>query len=430
VAPLSRAGTAAEREALVLAHGYNGMSFLALYPGWEYFHPPEGEGFIAFERHNKVALAVGDPVCSEGRASELIEAFRTFCTAEKLTPAFVAATPRIAELCGESGWNALKIGEEPIFDLDRYAPHGYSAKKMRSDAKRAARDGMTIEIVPAGQRPDSALAREIVEVQQAWQSTRKVSPLSFTLRLAPLRLAEQKLLIVARCNGRIEGFVSGIPIGGRSGYYLEALIRRPGAKGGTCESLFLAAVAECRARGVRLMATGLSPLRNTGEQPAGHRLLGHGLQFTFSKLNVFYKFKPLEHFKAKFGPTEWEDAFLIYRPGRLPRVSMALLRAFTPGKLGPLSAAVSRFKKPTEMGERQFSPGNVAGMLASAALAVGYSLVALQHPLLFAPFDYAGHAFAFPFKEAGEQARAHLVVDSLVLLLGGGWYARSARRDG
>jgi hypothetical protein len=82
------------------------------------------------------------------------------------------------------------------------------------------------------------------------------------------------------------------------------------------------------------------------------------------------------------------------------------------------------------MGERQFSPGNVAGMLASAVLAVGYSLVALQHPFLFAPFDYAGHAFAFPFKEAGEQARAHLVVDSLLLLLGGGWYARSARRDG
>lgn len=426
---LSRAGTAAERDALVLAHGYNGMSFLTLYAGWEYFHPAEGEGFIAFERHNKVALAVGDPVCPAGAEGKLIEAFRAYCAAEKLTPAFVAATPRLAEGCRENGWNTLKIGEEPIFDLEHYTPHGYSAKKMRSDAKRAARDGMTIEIVPAGRRPDSALSREIIEVQQAWQSTRKVSPLSFTLRLAPLTLAEQKLLIVARCNRRVEGFVSGIPIGGRGGYYLEAMIRRPDAKSGTCESMFLAAIAECRARGVRMVATGLSPLRNTGDQPAGHRLLGRGLQFTFSRMNLFYKFKPLEHFKAKFGPTDWEDAFLIYRPGRLPRVSVALLHAFTPGKMGPVTAAVSRFKKPTEMGERQFSPGNIAGMVASTGLAVAYSLVALQHPFLFAPFDYAAHAFTFPFKEVGEQAREHLIIDSILLIAGGGWYARSARRD-
>ena len=424
---LSREGSPLERHALVLKHGYNGMSFLTLYPGWEYFHPAGAEGFIAFERHNHTALACGDPVCPPGGEASIVEAFRAYCGSEKLTPAFVGATARLASACRADGWRTLKVGEEPLFNLPEYVPHGYSAKKMRSDAKRATRDGMVIEVVPAGQPPTSGLAREIVEVQQSWQATRKISPLSFTLRLAPLAFAGDKLLIVARLNGRLEGFVSGVPIAGRNGYYLEAMIRRPDARGGTSECLFLAAIEECRSRGIELVATGLSPLRNSGVQPDGHRAVGHALHFTFQRLNLFYKFRPLEHFKAKFGPTDWEESFLIYRPGRLTRVGVAVLCAFTPGRFGPIRAALSRFRRHSPAGERRLSPGHLAGMCASAGVAVGYSAIALQHPTLFEPFRLALAGFTAPMREAGEEARAHLVIDSVLVLAAGGWYARSAR---
>ena len=427
--PLAREGSPAERHALALRYGYNGMSFFTLYRGWEYFHPPEGEGFIAFERHNGVALACGDPVCAPADQEAVLEAFRAFCSGEKLTPAFVGATPRFAETCRASGWKMLKIGEEPLFDLKSYAPHGYSAKKMRSDARRAARDGMVVEVIPSGERPPLGVAREIEEVQAAWQATRNVNPLSFTLRLAPLSFAADKLIAIARCNGRIEGFASAIPVVGRKGLYLEAMIRRPDARGGTSESLFLAVTDTCQARGVELLATGLSPLRNVADQPHGHRLVGRALQFTFRHLNFFYKFRPLEHFKAKFGPTEWEDSFLIYRPGRLLRVSLALLFAFTPGRFGPFTAALSRFRKRTAGGQRRLSPGHAAGMEATLALAAGYSALAVQNPVLFDPFRILLAVSTFPVREAGEQARSHLVVDSVLLLAAGGWYARSAGRD-
>ena len=90
-----------ERRELALRYGYNGMSFLTLYRGWEYFHPAEGEGFVAFERHNGVALAVGDPVGPPESQLGLIEGFRAFCGSEHLTPAFVGATPRLADSCVE-----------------------------------------------------------------------------------------------------------------------------------------------------------------------------------------------------------------------------------------------------------------------------------------------------------------------------------------
>ena len=235
------------------------MSFLTLYTGWEYFHPVEGEGFIAFKRHNQVALACGDPICEAGGELALIGAFRAFCVAEKLTPAFAGATSRLAGICREDGWKTLKVGEEPVFELEDYAPRGNRTKKVRSAANQARKGGVTIECIPARQRPPSGVAREMLEVQGAWQSSRNINALAFTLRLAPLELADDKVILLARLNGRLEAFVTCIPVPARNSYYVEDMIRRPDAPNGVSEMLFLAVTEECRARGATMGARATSP---------------------------------------------------------------------------------------------------------------------------------------------------------------------------
>ena len=427
---LARTGSPAERRELALRHGYNGMSYLTLYPGWEYFHPAEGNGYVAFERHNGVALAVGDPVCAAEDRAAIIDQFRAWAAGERLTPAFVGATPGLAQAAGATGWKTLKIGEEPLFDLDDYAPRGNKTKKVRSAANQARKHGVTVDVLAPGARPPATVKLEMLAVQHEWQRTRNIQALAFTLRLAPLAGIEDKIVLLARHDGRLEGFVTCIPVAARNAYYIEDMIRRPDAANGVSELLFLGAVEACKARGATVANLGLAPLRNTKSQPAGHRVTGTALDFTFRRLNLFYKFKPLEHFKAKFGPDRWEDSFLVYRPGRLARVSVALLNAFTPGKLGPLTAALSRFRpREDAAGQRRWSPGHVAGMVASAGVAVGYSALAVQNPALFAPFEFASHLLTTPVLEAGEAARGHLVLDSLLLFGAGGWYLRSVRRD-
>lgn len=425
---LSRHGSEAERRALVREYGYNGLSYLSLYPGWEYFHPIDSQGFVAFERHNGVALAVGDPVCAPDTIETLLEQFREWAVSERLTPAFVGSTPRIAEAAAGSGWKTLKIGEEPLFDLAEYAPRGNKTKKVRSAANQARKNGVVVETIVAGQRPSATLELEMLAVQRAWQETRKIKALAFTLRLAPLAGIEDKVVLLARHEGRLEGFVTCIPVPARNAYYIEDMIRRPDAPNGVSELLFLGAIEACKARGAELANLGLAPLRNTKRQPVGHRITGTALEFTFQHLNLFYKFKPLEHFKAKFGPDHWEDSFLVYRPGRLARVSVALLHAFTPGKLGPVSAALSRLRpQPDASGERRWSPGHVAGMGVSAGVAVAYSALAVQNPGLFAPFEFASHLLTTPVVEASEAAKGHLVFDSLLLFGAGGWYLSRLR---
>lgn len=428
-APLSREGTARERYDLVSRFGYNGLSFLTLYAGWEYFHPPVGEGFIAYERHNGTALACGEPVCAPGDEAAVIDGFRAFCAAEKLTPAFAGASARFSAIAREAGWKTLKVGEEPLFALDGYAPRGNRTKKVRSAANQASKTGVTVEVIPAGTRPAPAVVRELEEVLRIWRSTRNVSALAFTLRSAPLNYAEDKVILLARKDGRLEAFLTCIPSPGREAYTLEDMVRRPDAPNGASELLFLAATAECQARGAKLANLGLAPLRGASPQPAGHKIVGALLGFTFNHLNTFYKFRPLEHFKAKFGPTEWEDSFLVYRPGRLARVGLALLSAFTPGRFGIVRTCFSALQESTPDGRRRLSPANAAGMAASAAVAVGYSALAIHNPVLFEPVEATARVFARPMDEAGTLLRAHLLIDSIVLALAGGWYARTAGRD-
>lgn len=423
-ARIRRAGTFEERYRLTLRHGTNGVSFLTLYEGWEYFHPSSHEGFVAFERHNGVAVVCGDPVSPPGLEGATLAAFMEWCAAERLTPAFTNVRERSLPFYAEAGLAAIKVGEEPLFDTGSYAPRGDGPKKVRSAVNQARKNGVTIEVVPVNGRPETQVANEIQEVVREWRAARQVKALGFTLRLAPLVLVEDKALLIARsAEGRIEAFLTGVPYNGGEGCYFEDIVRRPGAPNGVSEMLILAAIEECRARGAGTANLGLAPLRGARRQPAGRPILGRALEFTFCRLNLFYRFRPLDHFKAKFCPTTWENAYLVYPPGRLPRVATGLLLAFTPGAAGPVTTALSRVqRRPEPAGGGIGYPWPL--LATSLAMLAALVTTTVLEPELI---EYTVLEAARPFAAAGSIARAHFILDSLLLAAGGGWFLRTRR---
>ena len=396
----------------------NGLAFLTLYPGWTYFDLP-GKGFVAFERHSRVAVVVGDPVCVPGAEAEIVAAFLQFCRREKLTAAFANAREEFLETYRTAGLAMLKIGEEPVFDCATWAPRGDPAKKARSAANQARKAGVTIEVLAPGTTPSFAVAREVEEVICEWRSTRKIHALGFTLRLAPLELAEDKIILLAHHEGRIEAFLTCVPYANGRAYYFEDLIRRKDAPTGASELLVMAAVDECHTRGADIANFGLAPLRRCKEQPVARRVLGRALDFTFRRLNLFYRFKPLEHFKGKFAPTRWEPAYLVYPPGKLVTASVGLLNAFTPGKTGPLTAVTSRFR---------FHRNHESVWSDILLTAVGGLVSAVAIVTLWGNPDLgldAALASLSPMEFVGTLARAHLFVDGILALGGAAWFART-----
>jgi phosphatidylglycerol lysyltransferase len=423
-ARLRRDGTFEERYRLTLRYAANGVSFLALYEGWEYFHAPAHEGFVAFERHNGVAVACGDPVSPPGLEASTLAAFLDWCRAERLTPAFANALEESLPLYREAGLTAVKVGEEPLFDTATYAPRGDRPKKVRSAVNQARKNGGTVEVIPAGVRPRPAVANEIEEVIREWRVSRQVKALGFTLRLSPLVLVEDKILLIARsADGRMEAFLTGLPYDGGRSCYFEDIIRRPGAPNGLSEMLILKAIEECRARGITTANLGLAPLRGSRQQPSPRPLLGRLLDFTSRRLNFFYRFQPLEHFKAKFCPSGWQNAYLVYPPRRLPRVATGLLLAFTPGTAGPVTTAFSRARSRSEgpEGAESSSLPLIGGLAAVTAAVVG---VAVFQPEII---EHSVAEVFRPFSLAGSMVRAHLFIDALLAVAGGGWFIRSRR---
>ena len=130
---------------LVEAHGYNGLALLTLYDGWRYFEPSDIEGFIAFELHRGVAVACGDPVCAEGDLRRSSSASPNIVARRGWRFTFVGASARVGKVAAAMGLKAVKIGEEPFFDLSRHSLSGRAAKKARSAMNLARRTGITVE---------------------------------------------------------------------------------------------------------------------------------------------------------------------------------------------------------------------------------------------------------------------------------------------
>jgi len=412
------------RQRLVDTHGYNGLALLTLYDGWRYFEPSDVDGFVAFELHRNTAVACGDPVCSESDLPELMTRFAEYCESRKWKFTFVGASARVGKVAHELGFNAVKVGEEPFFDLDNYSLRGKGAKKIRSATNLARRSGITVEEYKT---PSPAIDSEIDEIAREWLASRKSAPMGFLLRSRPFAKREKKRIFIATFEGRVVGAMTCSPAPARNMLYVEEQLRRPDAPYGTTELLVEEARVAAKADGLSLLSLGTSPLQGAAAQPYGNfRTVKLLVRALFSRANFIYSFRSLNHYKKKFAPTFWEDTFFIYR-GSILGATVALAAAFSPEGLPSLML-------PKRMQWLRVVP---AAALWTAALAgvflTGFS--AWEFPLLTLPVRESFELLSLVRFPAGFMVDrtegtlfAHRIISAVVLLgVGAAVWQRRAR---
>lgn len=136
------------------------------------------------------------------------------------------------------------------------------------------------------------------------------------------------------------------PIPARNGWYLEDLIRRPGADRGVSELLIAEALKSLAEEGAELATLATSPL--AGIEPdapnAEFKYFARLLSLIYEHLDAFYHFKALHRFKAKFAPSFVEHDFVAIYPPRIRlRMALAVIGAFDPGGLSGMM--VSKLRK-------------------------------------------------------------------------------------
>jgi lysylphosphatidylglycerol synthetase-like protein (DUF2156 family) len=137
--------------------------------------------------------------------------------------------------------------------------------------------------------------------------------------------------IAVDAAGTVHGVTSWLPILDRSGHprgwTLDLMRRRPGGFRPVIDFLIASACLAFQAEGAAVVSLSGAPLarsRGTVRTNPTQRLL----DLLGAALEPCYRFRSLHAYKAKFHPRR-EPLHLLYRrPADLPRISIALLRAY------------------------------------------------------------------------------------------------------
>lgn len=314
-------------------YGYQSQSYNILRGDKSYFFSAQGlDGVIAYVVRSRVALAAGDPVCDPAEIAAFTEEFRLFCRQRGWRCCFQAVTERCEEALQKLGFGSLKIGEEPIFELNRVSWRGGKFADLRKDMNSAKRHGLSVvQYRPLeGRRPDWESQMEALSA--AWMEFKGSGEYSFLIGEPELDDPGERAYFLVLKEDRVEAFVVCIPIYARKGMYFDVMRRRERPLRGTSQLLIAEAFRLLGEQGCEMATLGTAPLANEHvDDPDQSRIIELAMDFAFDHMGYFHRYKPLYQFKEQFGPTSWEGRYLAYHPPRFnPVIVYALLKAYDP----------------------------------------------------------------------------------------------------
>jgi hypothetical protein len=174
-----------------------------------------GDGAIPYFEAGRALVVWSDPLCSAEALPDILGRFVREVGRHVCLVAVSEATTRSALA---AGFSALKIGEEPWFDLTKWRPpRGDTGKKYRWAVNHARRSGLEVT--------EDWRESEVEEVVRRWRAALRRPEPDGLMRTAPLDHAAAKRIFVARRNGAAEAVL--------------ACARRPRSTVGTSRTSFV-----------------------------------------------------------------------------------------------------------------------------------------------------------------------------------------------
>jgi phosphatidylglycerol lysyltransferase len=275
------------------------------------------DAFLMYQVSRRSWVALGDPVGEREDQEELVWRFRELSDRHGGWPVFYQVSAERLLLYVDLGLAALKLGEEARVPLADFSLEGSARAELRTQRRRAERDGASFEIVQPAALP--ALLPRLEAISAAWLADKATAEKGFSVgAFTPAYVANFPVALV-RCEGDPVAFAT-LWIAG-SGEEVAVDLMRFGADAprGAMDFLFIELMLWGRQQGYRWLNLGMAPLAGLEHHPlapAWHRV-GN---FVFRHGEHFYNFDGLRRYKSKFSPV-WESKYLAAPGGlALPRV--------------------------------------------------------------------------------------------------------------
>mgnify|MGYP001283972291 CR=1 FL=1 len=317
-----------EREAarvLTRTYGTNTISYFALETGKSFFFSISGKSFISYVLEGDVAVVAGDPIGPEEEMSSIISQFLSYCQQQDWTTVFWQIRDAHAELYRQAGMHLLKIGEDPVINIDTFTLAGKAMGNVRTSARHAEKSGLRV-VFYRGQVSDAEQLAQMEQISREWLARKGGSEMGFSMGCFDVHGDDEQIYALAiDANNHVYGFVSFVPIYGRKGWGIDLMRRSAQVPVGTIELLIVRSMEYLKARGSEVVSLGLAPMSNINH--SDETFLDYGIDFLSNFVGDLSKKSSLCNFKKKFQPT-WESRYLVYSSTlKLPKAGWALYRA-------------------------------------------------------------------------------------------------------
>ncbi|MGE5176858.1 MAG: bifunctional lysylphosphatidylglycerol flippase/synthetase MprF [Hyphomicrobiales bacterium] len=329
----------AQVAALLLQYGDSSIGSFALDPECDYFFSATRRAVVAYRFESNVLLALGDPIGPADEHAALLASFEAFCLEHDWSFAFFQARPEHLDAYRARGWRSIHIGEDPILRLDAFRLEGSAMGEVRRALHKFREAGYELRSFLPDRNPfdgsheAGGLRDQLAAISADWLRGHQGGEKGFAMGRFDFQRLRESWLAVAwnPARARAEAFLTWVPISGRKGWALDLMRRRADAPSGCMEFLVAACAESARERGDVLLSLSLSALAKAegDESEAPDRARA----FLMEHLSRFYDFRGLFRWKSKFQPV-FEPRYLVYPDAlSLPRVTLALVRAQSPGGL-------------------------------------------------------------------------------------------------
>jgi lysylphosphatidylglycerol synthetase-like protein (DUF2156 family) len=325
---------------LLKTHGGTTMSWMGTWESNRWFvrrdAAGEPSGYIAFQVHRGVAIALGDAVAADEAArTAVLDAFVEAQEAQGLIVCFFSVTSEVERWGASRGYRDLLVAEEAIIDLPTLEFKGKQWQSVRTALNRAAKEGITYREGRLAEMPRGILT-QVRAISELWVGDKGLPEMAFTLGGVDEALDPDTVVGLAiDADATVHGVTSWLPVyaagGAPHGWTLDVMRRLPDGFRPVTEFLIASACLSFKEQGADVVSLSGAPLAHAGGDTADSEPLDRLLGALGEALEPLYGFRSLESFKQKFSP-RGEPVHLVFPDeAALPRIGLALTSAYLPG---------------------------------------------------------------------------------------------------
>ncbi len=324
---------------LLRASGGTTLSWMSTWPANRWFFPPDvtgrPAGYLAFQLHRGVAVALGDPVAPDpATRAEILDRFvdeqdrlgQQFC--------LFSVTDEVVAWGQGRGYRSVNVAEEAVIDLPELEFRGKRWQDVRTALNRAEKEGIKYRSGRLGDLP-RGLQAQVRAISELWVSDKGLPEMGFTLGGVDEALDPEVVVgLAVDDENTVHGVTSWLPVFApgavHRGWTLDVMRRLPDGFRPVTEFLIASACLDFQQQGASLVSLSGAPLAHAGGNDASLGGLERLLDTLGAAMEPLYGFRSLESFKAKFSPRHRSLSMVFRDEAALPRIGLALTRAYLP----------------------------------------------------------------------------------------------------